>query len=180
MTEKLTQLAKEQIMKLPKEGQEAINSFDWGKVVEEIGKKYLLDESEINTLQAETLTVLIGLIDLDVYPINIEDDIGISTKDATKIAEDISEKIFTPIGKKIEENIEKNLKDKNVSPEQTLNFILSGGDYSVFVGEEKNTNEKTPTKANTTPTLTDIQANTQKTNPASIKRMEDIRSKFTI
>jgi len=123
MTDKLKQIIKEELSKLPKEAQEAINSLDWSSIIEEIGKKYLLNESEINHLQAETLTVLIGLT---------------TTKDdAEKIAAEATEKIFKPTSDVYIENIKKSGKDKNSKPKQTIDFILSGGDYSAFVEERE-------------------------------------------
>lgn len=133
MTEKLKQIIKEEVTKLPKEVREAINAFDWAKIAEEIGKKYLLNESEINDFQVETLLVLVGLEDGDSYALNIEDNVGTSKDEAVKIADEALEKIFNPISNMLEENIKKNLQNKKPSPEQTIDFILSGGDYSAFV-----------------------------------------------
>jgi hypothetical protein len=136
MTEKLKTVIKREINKLPKENQEAINAFDWVKTAEEIGKKYLLTESEINDLQVQTLLVLIGLEDSDYYQQNVEREVGTSKNEAEKIAVEVVQKIFTPISNIIIENIKKSEKIKNSNHEQNLNFILSGGDYSAFV--EKN------------------------------------------
>jgi len=72
MTEKLKQIIKEEVVKLPKETRDAISAFNWGTVSEEIGKKYLLTESEVNDLQVETGLVLIGLVDGDEYALNID------------------------------------------------------------------------------------------------------------
>lgn len=133
MTEKLKQIIKEEVMKLPKEAQEAINTFDWVKVSEEVGKKYLLNESEINYFQIEIWLVLIGFTDLNFFATNVENKVGTTKDEAIKIAEEAVQKIFIPIYNNLEENIKKNLRNKNPSPEQTLNFILSGGDYSAFI-----------------------------------------------
>ncbi|OGI72282.1 hypothetical protein A3C60_00815 [Candidatus Nomurabacteria bacterium RIFCSPHIGHO2_02_FULL_37_45] len=156
MTEKLKEIIKEEVMKLPKEMQEAMNALDWASITEEIGKKYLLNEGEINDLQAETLTVLIGLTDPDLYAIDIENEIGTTKEDAKKIVDEVSEKVFTPISNLWEENIKKNLKSKNSDAGQNLDFVLSGGDYSAFMEKRE-----TPT---TPPTLADIEANRQKIN----------------
>ena len=137
MTDKLKQIIKEELSKLPKEAQEAINSLDWSSIIEEIGKKYLLNESEINHLQAETLTVLIGLTSMDLYATHIENEIGTTKDDAEKIAAEATEKIFKPTSDVYIENIKKSGKDKNPNPEQTIDFILSGGDYSAFVEERE-------------------------------------------
>lgn len=158
MTEKLQQIIKDEVVKLPKDTQDAINSLNWTNVAEEIGKKFLLDEREVNDLQSITLTVLLGLTDLDLYATVIEDKIGTTKDDAKKIADEAIQKIFTPINNVFTENIKNNLKDKNPSPEQTLNFILSGGDYSAFV-EPIRENSPLPERPITPPTLKDIKAN---------------------
>jgi hypothetical protein len=133
MTEKLKNLIKEEMLKLPKEAQEAINSLDWGNVAEEIGKKYLLNESEINDFQVETFLILAGIEYPEAYIANIENEVGTTKADAEKIAEEVLQKIFVPLGNALTENIKKNGKVENGNAEQNLNFILSGGDYSVFL-----------------------------------------------
>lgn len=140
MTEKLKQITKEEITKLPKEIQKVINIFDWMKISEEIGKKYLLTYNEINNLQAETLVVLVGLENPDFYASNIENNISTSKSEAEKIAEEVNQKIFMPIYYSLTENIKKSIENKNQNWKQTLDFILSGGDYSVFMERNDNTN----------------------------------------
>lgn len=142
MTEKLQQLAKEKISKLPKETREAINSSGWIEITEEIGKKFSLSEININYLVVETLFVLVGIEYADSYEQNIENEVGTSKNEAEKISAEVFEKIFEPIVEKLEENIRKNMKDKNANWEQNTNFILSGGDYSVFIDNT----EKTPAR----------------------------------
>jgi hypothetical protein len=146
MTEKLKQTIKENLVNLPKESQDTINSFDWGKISEEIGKKYLLTDNEINNLQIETGLVLIGLIRIDKFSFDIENEIGTSKNEAEKITEEIYLKIFKPISETIIRKIKENLKTKNPNWKQTLNFIISGGDYSVFMerGDNSNTNTEIP------------------------------------
>ncbi|HTE49220.1 MAG TPA: hypothetical protein VK675_04920 [Candidatus Paceibacterota bacterium] len=140
MTEKLKQIIKEEVMKLPNEAQEAIDSLDWARMAEEIGKTFLLTESQINDLQVETFLVLIGIDDGNYYAQNIENKVGTTTDEAEKIAEEAFQKIFTPINDVLVENIKKSYKSKNPKPEQTLNFILSGGDYTAFLEQPIDTN----------------------------------------
>jgi len=191
MTEKLKQTIKEEIAKLPKENQEAINSLDWGSMSEEIGKKYLLSESEINDLQVETLLVLTGLEYLELYADNIEENTGISKDEADKIAEEIFKKIFTPINDILIENIKGSGKVKNANAEQALNFILSGGDYSSFVevppplsGEDRG--EVFEPSSLDKGRLGGVAFNSPHPNPLlkgegdKSRKMDDIKSKFTI
>ncbi|HBA45598.1 hypothetical protein A2W67_00750 [Candidatus Nomurabacteria bacterium RIFCSPLOWO2_02_40_28] len=164
MTDKLQKIIKEEVAKLPKDAQDAINAFDWAKAVEEIGSKHLLDESEVNDFQVETLLVLVGLIDPQFYPVNIENHVGTTKDSATKMADEAYEKVFTPISNTIEENIKKNLKNKKPNATQTLNFILSGGDYSTFVAPSPSQGEGRGEVHPTPPSLADIQANMNKTS----------------
>jgi hypothetical protein len=133
MTEKLKQKMSEEITKLSKEKQEAINSIDWGKKTEEIGKKFTLTDTEINDLQLETGLVLIGLFDFDLFILNIENEVGLTTQQATSIANEILNNILSPISDKIISSIKNNTQISNVSWDKTVNFIVSGGDYSVFL-----------------------------------------------
>lgn len=132
MTDKLKQTMNSEISKLPKEQQDSINSVDWGKESEEIGKKYSLDEAEINNLQLETGLVLIGLTELSEYKKTIEENIGISAMMAEKIYQDILAKIFKPILDKSLSFVKARINLNTVSWDKTVNFIVSGGDYSVF------------------------------------------------
>jgi len=133
MTDKSKKIIADEMSNLPKEAREAINAFGWEKIAEEIGKKYLLDESEITTLQLETASFLLGLVDEDSYPVNIEDEVGTSKAEAEKIASEAMEKIFKPIADEIDKKIKENLKNKNPNHEQNVNFVLSGGNYSAFL-----------------------------------------------
>ncbi|MEK7471194.1 MAG: hypothetical protein AAB623_00915 [Patescibacteria group bacterium] len=133
MTDKLKQTIKDEVEKLPKENQEVINNFGWEKITEEVGKKFLLSDNEINDFQVETLIILVGLEDIDFYASNIENNVGTSKDEAKKITDEVIQKIFTPINDILVENIKKSDKLKNTNVEQNLNFILSGGDYTAFL-----------------------------------------------
>ena len=155
MTDKLKQKIKEELKKMPKEAEEAINNFDWANPSEEIGKKHLLNESETNDLQVKIGLVLIGLIDPRFLSQEIETDVGINTEEAVKVTNEITEKIFAPITEKITEKIKNGLKNNNPSFEKNVTFILSGGDYSAFllVYNTNNTvpvSEEAPSPANKT------------------------------
>ncbi len=133
MTEKLQQTLNIEILKLPKEKQDAINSFDWVKNVEEIGRKSYLNDDEVNDLQLETGLMLIGLVDFEIYVLNIEKNIVISRTESQNIANEIVEKVFTPIAKSIEIAIKNKMKSYEPKWDKRINFIISGGDYSSFI-----------------------------------------------
>ncbi|OGF03610.1 MAG: hypothetical protein A3H14_01690 [Candidatus Doudnabacteria bacterium RIFCSPLOWO2_12_FULL_49_8] len=133
MTEELKKTIKKEIAELPKEGQEAISAVDWVKIAEEIGKKFLLDEDETEDFQLETLLVLIGVTDPEFYAVNIENHVDVTKDKSAEMAKEAFQKIFTPIRKALEENIKKNLKDKNPNWQQSVDFILSGGNYSALL-----------------------------------------------
>ena len=137
MTDKLKEIIKRELVKLPQKKQEAIGSLDWEKVSEEIAQKFLLNETEMNDLQVQTLLVLIGLNDPDFFSKDIENNIGTSKNEAEKIADEVMEKIFLPIANKIEEKIKENLKNKNPDFRQNLDFVLSGGNYVAFLENQE-------------------------------------------
>lgn len=136
MTEKLKQKMTEEITKLPKDNQDAINSVEWVEITNSIGKKFLLDNDEIENLQLETGLILIGMSDLNTYTSNIE-NILVSSIDTKKILSEIIEKIMTPIANKIELSIKNKIKTVEPRWDQRIDFILSGGDYSFFVEKPK-------------------------------------------
>lgn len=133
MIEKLKQRTIDELAKLPKEIQESINSLDWSSLSETIGKKYLPDEREIDELQAEILLVLIGIEKLDDIKTNIEININTTSMVATQIGDEIIKQIFKPIANSMELSIKNKLKTHNPKWDQTVNFIVSGGDYSSFI-----------------------------------------------
>ena len=167
MTEKLKQIIQEEVMKLPKEMRDAINAFDWVKATEEIGRKFLLSESEINDFQLETLLVLVNLEYPHLYENNIENNVGVGKEKASQIARETYQKIFRPIDDIFVENIKKGLKDKNPNWRQSIDFILSGGNYSAFL-EDRNSETPAP-------------IDTKKANIlSSPEKMTDLKDKFTI
>ena len=105
MLEKLKNIIEEETKKLPKIWQDAINFSKWDNITEEIGKKFLLTDEEINNLQTETFLILIGLEEQDSFTSNIESNIGLSKNEALKITEEIKKEIFEPISKKLEEDV---------------------------------------------------------------------------
>src|SRR3989344_8779152 len=100
MTDKLNQIIKDEIARLPREGQDVINSLDWIKIAEEVGKKYLLNESEMNDFQVETLLIILGLEDGGFYASNIEKNVGTSRQESEKMVDEVSKKILAPMYKK--------------------------------------------------------------------------------
>jgi hypothetical protein len=155
---------------MPKEVWDAVSSFDWGKISEETGKKYFLSESEINDLQVEILLVLIGVASIYDLKINIESNIGTSKNYAEKIGDELLEKIFKPIADKIAAGVKNNIKDKEVNWKQNINFILSGGDYIVFL-KKTNDMEKTSNFAD---------KNSKETLLVNFLKKEDLKDKFNI
>lgn len=133
MTESLKKTTKEELLKMPKEWQEAVNDFNWEKISEEIGKKYSLLDSEVNNLQVEIMLTLTGIEQITELEVNILYNVVLVEEKAKKISEEIIEKIFTPIANKVEEIIKDSLKNKNIHWKQNLDFILSGGDYTAFI-----------------------------------------------
>ncbi len=151
MTEKLKQKIKEGIEKLPEETQEAINSLDWVSITEAMGKKNSFTEEETSNLLVETWLVLIGDEESDSLAKNIEDEVETSNNEAEKIAEEVNQQIFTPINDILVKNIKNNLKDKSPDWEQTLDFILSGGNYAAFLERNEPENPSTDTEKTNAP-----------------------------
>lgn len=166
MNTKLQDTIKEEMANIQKESQEAINAFDWIENSEKIGKKYLLNNEKLDNFQLETFLVLLGLVDKEKYIQNIEKKVGMSNTESIKIANETIEKIIIPIINYQIEKIKDNLKTKNQNWKQNLNFVVSGGDYSVFIGKDnpKSTTDEIP--------KTTLLGNSSK--------IADIKSKFTI
>ena len=150
MTDKLKQIMEEGSKNLPQEVVGVINSFEWEKISEEIGKKYLLDDNEIDTLKTEIVSAMIGIKSQDALVLDIEDNVGTTKNDAIQMTEEINEKIFNPMTEKLESSIKNGLRTRNQKWNQTINFIISGGDYLVFLEkEDKPTIITNPSSINT-------------------------------
>lgn len=133
MIEKLKKTIQSELLKLPKEKQDAVNSFDWITKTQEIGQIFKLTEDEIFDLQIETGLVLVSIIDLNLFKAHLEQNILLSEEITEKISNEIIEKIFFPIAENIELAIKNSFNLENAHWNQTVNFIVSGGDYSVFL-----------------------------------------------
>lgn len=171
MNNQLKKTIEEEIAKMPIEIQSAINSVDWITVSEEIGKKHLLDEEDIVNVQTEIVYVLIGIEHITSLATNIEYKINISKNESEKISLEILEKICQPIAEKLTENIKNTIKDKKTTWQQNINFILSGGDYSVFLQRAGVKNDFQDTQ-NPAPASIQININHSK--------LEDLKDNFTI
>ena len=133
MNEEFKQKINDELANLPQITQDAIRTVDWTTVTEAIGKAHFLEEDELQDFQVETLLVLIGLEDLDSYTRYIEDEIGTSADEAKKITDEAYGKIFAPIMDVMVRSIKTSPIIKNPTFDKTIKFILSGGDYSVFM-----------------------------------------------
>lgn len=146
MTEEFKNIIKEEISKLPVLVQNVLNNFDWVKITEEIGKKFSLSELEINNLQAETLIILVGVDYPDFYARNIENNVRTDKEKAEKISVEVFEKIFKPLREVVGEKIKNNMQGKEMSWDQSVDFILSGGDYTALLKDENSRHHSAETK----------------------------------
>lgn len=162
-TEKLKETIKTEMFKLPKETQEIIESFGWEKIIEEIGKKYLLNPNQINDLQDQVGLILTEAIDLSFIVSSIENNIDVNEEKAIVIAEELVQKIFRPMAIQLIGNIKKNLPIRNIHWRQNLDFILSGGDYTAFIRRVEPVEEGRKLKVESIPS-----------------KVDDLKSKFTI
>ena len=162
---KFSEKTKGEMALLPKEKQEVINSLNWEKTIEEIGKNHNLLEDEIEVLKEEVKLILVNNEYRYFISLNLQENTNIKKDEAEKIAKEVEEKIFTPMMNKLNENIKKTLKIRNIHWQQNLNFILSGGDYTAFI--ERVENEKKDELPNPNESF----------NPS---KLDDLKSKFTI
>ena len=162
MTEKIKQLVKEELYKLPKEMQQVIDTFEWEKIVEESCKKNNITEDKIFPIQIETVLVLVGLEFPEALAKHLEENTEITKEEAEAISKEVLVKVFDAMAKSLEEVIKKDLTNKVTSWQQNLDFILSGGDYTVFIKRQKAIQYATGTKRPTD------------------SKFDDLKSKFTI
>ena len=145
MTEEFKQTIEEELKKLPKHRVEAMASVDWEKISEDIGSKYSFPPQDLNNLQAEIFLVLIGAENSDLFSLNVAYNVVKTKEVAEKIANEVMDRIFVPIAKEVEKSIK--IEAGKVVPtwHQNVEFVLSGGDYSVFLKKpESNSGDGPP------------------------------------
>ena len=91
MTEKIKQLVKEELYKLPKEMQQVIDTFEWEKIVEESCKKNNITEDKIFPIQIETVLVLVGLEFPEALAKHLEENTEITKEEAEAIKKALEE-----------------------------------------------------------------------------------------
>lgn len=90
-------IIKEQFAKLPADIQKAIGSINLRETLQEVVVKNHLHIDQGNTLQTNTLLVLLGLEPLVDYVQSLEKDLGISSEQANAVAADVNRLIFSSI-----------------------------------------------------------------------------------
>ncbi len=174
----------DKIKKLPKETGEAINAFDWEKTTGDIGKEYIHDDIGISILEALVGMVLAGIDYAYALPYNIEREIGITEEEAKKIYAELDQKVFKPIYEIMVQKIKAGLKDKKTTWLQNVEFVLSGGDYTVFQEEpempEINMKNSAKGELPVNPSAAAQNNQTPKVNTDFISKKDDLRSKFKI
>ncbi|MBS3903974.1 MAG: hypothetical protein KGZ39_01440, partial [Simkania sp.] len=97
MTDKLKQIIEEEVLKMPREFQEAFTASNWISVSEDIARKYVLYlDEEINKFQAEVFLVLSGVVQYEQLSVNIENELGLSKEEAEKMEGEVLERIIFP------------------------------------------------------------------------------------
>lgn len=91
------QLIKEQIESLPRAVREAIASFDWARIVFDIGRKNNLQVDDIGEIQKEVMLVVLGLISPKEFYDQMVERVGIVEDKAFNIADEVNEKVFVRI-----------------------------------------------------------------------------------
>ncbi len=151
MNSEIENIIKEQMKILPVEVIDVLASPAWTEKILNIGKKNGLNEEELGTLQLETSLVMLGLTHPDSYVEELKNHLKVSEIKTDNIVNEINRELSNGIREKLisifndslisKEEIKKNIQGKKTTFDQNLNFILSGGDYTVFLEDSENTTE---------------------------------------
>ena len=85
---------KEYLNRLPASAREVILSADWHSRASDIGRKYSLEPSQINSLEYEILFVLLGMEADGDFVENIKKQLNISDLLANQIDEEVNSRVF--------------------------------------------------------------------------------------
>ncbi len=87
-------LLKKQFATLPKDIQDAMLSSQFGEKLREISKKHELSVGQMNSLENETMFVMLGIERPDNYIKNLEKEVGLPSSKVREVAQEVNEKIF--------------------------------------------------------------------------------------
>lgn len=94
---KFDSIYQEQLLELPELERSAVQSLDWQTVIIQIGKKYGLHLEELEELRTETMLVLVGATESNLYYDRLISELAVSPSIAEKIVSDVNTQILTPI-----------------------------------------------------------------------------------
>ncbi|MEK7105960.1 MAG: hypothetical protein AAB895_01205, partial [Patescibacteria group bacterium] len=83
--------------KLPPDVQTVFSSMKWMESLQDISKKYNLNEEQIQTLGTETTLVLLGIISLDEYERVLNNELRVEASLLLKMVKEIEESIIKSI-----------------------------------------------------------------------------------
>ncbi len=109
--EELQQKISEYYEKLSPELQEAFSNMEWLEKINEIGKKYSLKDTELESLGIETTLVLLGILHIEEYEKNLGLEIKISKEEFIKMMAEIDEQIMKPVKLELTKTFHKNSKE---------------------------------------------------------------------
>ena len=147
----LQQKIAEYFEKLPSDLQTVFSDMKWLQNINEISVKYNLSSTQTETFATETTLLLLAIIHVDEYEDILRKELGQSKETVEKIFEEIYSSFLENIQEQLEEayyeNVNSLMEERVINSDwkQNINFVLSGGDYSSFLEEEKVANiTKTP------------------------------------
>lgn len=143
MNPEIEKIIKEQMKILPPEVINILADPAFGEKIINIGKKNILNEVQLVILQQETNLVLLGLVHPDEYENELKNRLKIDEMKVNNILSDVNREILGGVREKLvglfnvsDESLtyeERKALEKKANWKQNLDFILSGGDYSVFM-----------------------------------------------
>ncbi len=145
MNSEIEKIIKEQMKILPVEVINILSDTTLGEKIITIGKKNGLSADQLEIFQRETYLVLVGLVNPDEYPKELEGRLKQDDLKLDNILNDIYKEILIGVRDKLTGMFNKN--DKALSYEkievtpnwmQNLDFIISGGDYAIFLENNRN------------------------------------------
>jgi len=180
-------IIKEQWENIPSEIKTSIFQPGFEKEITKIGEKNKLDSEQLATFQLETILMMFCLITFEDYSNELKNKLNLSEENFKNLIKDIETLIPNEIKEKLKnvyentnkiiknenlnktdvENIKNKIKDKKTSWDQNINFILSGGDYSVFLKEP-------------IIHINMIDTPIPEKTPINYSKIEDLKNKFTI
>ncbi len=99
--DEIKKIIEDRLKKLPEETVNSLNEIRWIDELLKISRENNFNQDQEDSFITESTVAILGIEDLDKYPENLSENVGLDDDTVVKIAKEVDEKILTPLNEKI-------------------------------------------------------------------------------